>query len=621
MIASPGSSVNAEAEASQPVVLALEPHQVLAFLHRPPAAARRSTAVLMCAPFGWEDMCSYRARRLWAAELARAGYATARFDLPGSGDSSGSPHDSGLVQAWLSSVGSAGDWLRQVSSASRVVALGIGLGGLLAARALQQGAAIDELILWGVPARGRTLVRELRAQAALVPTPVDAHQPAASAPAPAPGALELIGYLLSGETADDLSAIDLSAAASWQRVPRRVLALGRDGMRGDARLVAALEEAGSAVTVADGAGYGELTTDPQQSRPPRATIERTISWIAEEAPGESCDEAPAARPQVERDHLQLRQDGVVLRETPLQLLCGDRRFFAVSTEPVGGGREEICAVLLNAGAQRHIGPNRNWVETARRWAARGVLTVRVDLQSIGDSEGEDTERLTDANFYDPARIEQTLAVLEQLRAVHPGRRFVLVGLCSGAYWGVHAALADASVAAALLINLYAFSWSDTLVAERDRRAAARALLGGFAERLRSGGFRRELLIRGIRSFRPGRAHLLARRSEGAQAPQIATSLDQLRDKDTQVLFLLGKREPLCDQLDHQGHLDHLDRWPNLTVERIPLQDHIFRALWSQHYVHERLDAALDRVLAQSSPAPTGLRQGEAPRPAGVLPAR
>lgn len=88
-----------------------------------------------------------------------------------------------------------------------------------------------------------------------------------------------------------------------------------------------------------------------------------------------------------------------------------------------------------------------------------------------------------------------------------------------------------------------------------------------------------------------------------------------------MLFLLGKREPLCDQLDHQGHLDHLDRWPNLTVERIPLQDHIFRALWSQHYVHERLDAALDRVLAQSSPAPTGLRQGEAPRPAGVLPAR
>lgn len=571
----------------------------------------------MCAPFGWEDMCSYRARGLWAAELARAGYATARFDLPGSGDSSGSPHDSGLVQAWLSSVGSAGDWLRQVSSASRVVALGIGLGGLLAARALQQGAAIDELILWGVPARGRTLVRELRAQAALVPTPVDAHQPAPSAPAPAPGALELIGYLLSGETADDLSAIDLSAAASWQRVPRRVLALGRDGMRGDARLVAVLEEAGSAVTVADGVGYGELTTDPQQSRPPQATI----SWLAQAPPGEPADEAPATRPQVERDHLELCQDGVVLREMPLELLCGGRRYFAVSTEPAGGGREDLCAVLLNAGAQRHIGPNRNWVETARRWAARGVLTVRVDLQSIGDSEGEDTERLTDANFYDPARIEQTLAVLEQLRAVHPGRRFVLVGLCSGAYWGVHAALADASVAAALLINLYAFSWSDTLVAERDRRAAARALLGGFAERLRSGGFRRELLIRGIRSFRPGRAHLLARRSEGAQAPQIATSLDQLRDKDTQVLFLLGKREPLCDQLDHQGHLDHLDRWPNLTVERIPLQDHIFRALWSQHYVHERLDAALDRVLAQSSPAPTGLRQGEAPRPAGVLPAR
>ncbi|MDQ6745221.1 MAG: alpha/beta fold hydrolase, partial [Actinomycetota bacterium] len=128
----------------------------------------------MCPPFGWEDMCSYRARRMWAAELAQAGYATARFDLPGSGDSWGSPHESELVQAWLSSVAGAADWLREVSSASRVVALGIGLGGLLAARALQQGAAMDDLILWGVPARGRTLVRELRAQAALVPAPAGA---------------------------------------------------------------------------------------------------------------------------------------------------------------------------------------------------------------------------------------------------------------------------------------------------------------------------------------------------------------------------------------------------------------------------------------------------------------
>ncbi|MDQ6745081.1 MAG: alpha/beta fold hydrolase, partial [Actinomycetota bacterium] len=457
-----------------------------------------------------------------------------------------------------------------------------------------------------------------------------AAQPATSAPAPRPapapadGALELIGYLLASETVQHLSAIDLSAATGWQRAPGRVLALGRDGMRVDPRLVRALEEAGSAVTVAEGAGYGELTTDPQQSRPPRETIARTISWLAEQAQGESSEDAlgtvPATRPQVERDHLQLRQDGVLLRETPLQLLCGARRLFAISTEPAGGGREDICAVFLNAGAQRHIGPNRNWVETARRWAARGVCTVRVDLQSIGDSEGEDTERLTEVNLYERDRVEQALAVLEQLRAAQPGRRFVLVGLCSGAYWALHAAMTDSSVAAALLINLYAFTWSATLVAERDRRAAARALRGGFAERLRSGGFRRELLIRGIRSFKPGRAHLLARRNERAQAPQVATTLDHLRDQDTQILFLLGKREPLYGQLEHQGHLSHLDRWPNVTVERIPLQDHIFRALWSQRFVHERLDAALDRLLAQRPVAPAGVPQGDLPRPAGILPA-
>jgi hypothetical protein len=47
----------------------------------------------------------------------------------------------------------------------------------------------------------------------------------------------------------------------------------------------------------------------------------------------------------------------------------------------------------------------------------------------------------------------------------------------------------------------------------------------------------------------------------------------------------------------QGALDQLERWPNLTVERIPSTDHMFRALWLQRHVHESMDRGLDRVLA------------------------
>ena len=56
---------------------------VLSLFH--PAAG--DVAVLMCPPFGWDDICSYRSRRDWAERLATAGYPALRFDLPGTGDS------------------------------------------------------------------------------------------------------------------------------------------------------------------------------------------------------------------------------------------------------------------------------------------------------------------------------------------------------------------------------------------------------------------------------------------------------------------------------------------------------------------------------------------------------
>jgi hypothetical protein len=36
------------------------------------------SAVLFCPPFGWDDICSYRSRRVWAERLAAHGYPTLR---------------------------------------------------------------------------------------------------------------------------------------------------------------------------------------------------------------------------------------------------------------------------------------------------------------------------------------------------------------------------------------------------------------------------------------------------------------------------------------------------------------------------------------------------------------
>jgi hypothetical protein len=57
-----------------------------------------------------------------------------------------------------------------------------------------------------------------------------------------------------------------------------------------------------------------------------------------------------------------------------------------------------------------------------------------------------------------------------------------------------------------------------------------------------------------------------------------------------------RAEPLYAQLGRLGQLANLERWPNLTIARYPSRDHLFRALWLQRLVHERLDRAMDSVL-------------------------
>jgi pimeloyl-ACP methyl ester carboxylesterase len=579
---------------AQVTFLGTEPDPVLAYLHSPPDGGR-GTAVLICPPFGWEEMCSYRARRRWAEALAAAGYPTARIDLPGTGDSGGFPDDPGRVAAWIDATAEASAWLRQRSGCERIVAIGIGLGGLVTYRAAAGGAPIDDLILWAVPASGRLLIRELRTYAGIVAArhPADAR----GGPALPEGASELIGFLLSAETKADLEAIKLTELELPRTGERRILLLGRDGLSPDKRLRAHLEERGAQVTVTDTDDYTDLMAHPQEALTPTHTIERSIAWL-DEGP-KSTRRSPQPTSARERSSVEMVHAGTAVRESPLtlRLLMGET--VGVVTEPVDVPPVPLCAVLLNAGALRHIGPNRTWVEMARRWAALGVTTVRLDLAGIGDADGDERELVSNAALYARRSTVDALGLLDQLAQRGFPDRFVLGGLCSGAYWSLHAALADPRVLGVLMVNLYSFYWSEALVAER----AAFENLG----RLRDQGWRRlvrrdvraDQLLTAVKSIGPGRIRRGARHPvERSQSGEIERALDQLRDQGTETLMLLAYGEPLYDQLVRYGQIDALDRWPNLTLERIPTRDHMFRAIWLQQRVHESMDRALERTLAR-----------------------
>jgi len=579
----------------QPLYLQCEPDPAFATVHRAAEQNARDAAVILCPPFGWDEVCSYRSLRFWAARLAQDGYATIRLSFPSTGDSGGCAQDPDRVGAWVAAVTSAADWLRAATGARRVIAVGIGVGGMLAYLAAAGGAVIDHLVLWGTPARGRALVRQLRAFSKLETTLFfEGLEP----PPPLPvGDLEAGGFLLSGETVQQLEQIKLDTIDLPLASDRRALLLERDGLAVDARLREHLERAGAAVTVAPGDGFGDMTSHPQQARPPLQVIERVRGWLEEvSAPAGAQASGGAAAGSVTSAELKLR-DGTVVRETPVRIGQPFGELSAVLVEPGAKPAHRLCVVLLNAGAVRRTGPNRMWVEAARRWAAHGVPTLRLDIEGIGDADGGETPYSDDGAFFAPTLVPQILSALDFLQDRGVGERFVLGGLCASANWAFHAALRDPRVCAVMLINLRTLtSWDPGLGPTRDLRAL-------FSEPFSLSRMRRVATGPRLRSFlrwmlaAPGRRLrrlVLGEDPSAAAERELDSALDAVMASGKRVLLLFSEHEPLYDEFTRSGRIERLASTPNVTIERIRVRDHTMRPSWAQRQAHSALDRALVR---------------------------
>jgi pimeloyl-ACP methyl ester carboxylesterase len=615
----------------RPFYLAAGSTPVFAMLH-PAAAPSRRSAVLMCSPFGWEDMCSYRCRRDWAEQLALEGHTTLRFDLPGTGDSAGDPADPGQLDSWTQSLSGAARWLLDAAEAERVVAIGIGLGGLVASRAALTGAPIDELVLWNVPGRGRTLVRELRAFSALevayIPDPGQAGREQPSQPF-GEGALVANGYLLSPETVAQLEQLDLRELARPARVPSRALLLGRDGIKVDDALRETFEQAGTQVRIGDGPGYGEMILNPQEARPPTKVFQTVSSWISEpETPTVDGDASAKAGAHpiravkvpdagVSSDQLTLVRDGVEIRETPISIEASEGPLFGILAEPVGEQRG-LSAVLMNAGPQRRTGPNRMWVEIARRWAALGVPTLRLDVAGVGDSAGDSTRLVRVSSLYSKEYVGQARSALDLLAALGFPQRTLMLGLCSGAYWSMHAALQDERITSVVMLNPRTLIWDEWVYAvRRTRELRQQLLLGSTWRKLVTGDITLARHLETARALadrassapararrRMTRSHAPAEQGSGVAKERIDGLLDALRNRDQRALMIFTGKEPLHRDFVQKGVFDRAQSWPNLRLETLgtSADTHTLSPPWLQRQVHDLVDEMLQQEL-RLIPAP------------------
>jgi len=111
----------------------------------------------------------------------------------------------------------------------------------------------------------------------------------------------------------------------------------------------------------------------------------------------------------------------------------------------------VGVIVLNAGLVHRIGPFRMNVELTRRLNAVGYPTLRFDLSTLGDSG---------ASAESQSRPQQICAdVGDAMTLLHEQagcRRFVLVGLCSGAENAHTVACTEARMAGAIFLDGYAY---------------------------------------------------------------------------------------------------------------------------------------------------------------------
>jgi alpha-beta hydrolase superfamily lysophospholipase len=580
-------------------------HRLFGWLHRPPNDSKADFGVVICNPFGYEAICSHRGMRAFAEAIAAAGMPALRFDYLGTGDSAEIDPNADQIQIWTRDVLAAADELRRRTGVGQVCLLGFRLGALLATLAASESNSVSALIAVAPIISGRRYLRELRttrmaASLGLDPSEATSDQQDASA-----GGMEVSGFAFSAATLATLAKVDLSTLQS----PPMLVIDGAMLVPGGRAHSAEVQERKTRVTLP---GLVEmLMTPPQFAQVPKQVIAATVDWLLQ-LPGQ----APAVS-----DRSAGRQNGdshsagpanvltlagnasapqITLTEKPVSF-GADALLFGIVTQPPAGEIRRRAVVLLNAGADHHIGASRMYVSMARNWAQHGYVVLRMDLAGLGDS-GTRPGRVDDDVFPQEA-LDDIRTAIEFLRASYGVGDVTLAGLCSGAYHALRAAVAGVSVNRILMINPQNYFWkpgetlNDLQLVEVVRNP------GLYRERLFSHAAWKRMLTGRVNILRIVKIYMqrpllaaestlrnVARRLRLRLPNDLGTELEEIVARGVRVVFVFARGEPGIGLLKLQAGSSVKRLGERCHIHTINSGDHVFTRSGSR--------AIMEKVVSQ-----------------------
>lgn len=556
--------------------------------------AQGDVGVVFCGAWGYEALCAQRACAEFAEMLASVGYPTLRFDYPGVGNSEGDLAGRTLDD-WIGSVAEAAQELRRTSGAKDIVLAGFGLGCLIACAAAERGLAVRGLVLLAPPLTGRRYLRETQALAAMVSAPDDGSDQMPE------GAVSVAGFALPASFAAALRGLDPA------RYSPSAGAFCLVAARSDTDISSLTEgwtAAGVQVRTHIFDGYAEVMAGPTTSRTPRATFLRLLAEVADLCPYRAAAEAndtPAEAARV------ATADYV---EEAARFGEGER-LFGVYCRPAQTAEGAPVVVIVNAGRNPHTGWRRMGVEMARQLAARGVASLRFDNSGVGESgarPGQPAETL-----YSDWPVLDALEAVDFVKARGTGP-VTLLGVCSGAFVGLQAAVSDGRVSGLVAANLYRFVWDPSENVAHALRFANRAI-GPALTRM----FTRERMskiLSGQFDVRPAVRHALKRGWRkfgvmsmswfGAFGPRGALYAECMRRFG--ILRARGVETALCYSAGDEG-LKEIDdyfgkggcdlaKYPNVRVAVIDKCDHNFTPPRANEWLLEQVVRVVDATVAR-----------------------
>jgi hypothetical protein len=243
-----------------------------------------------------------------------------------------------------------------------------------------------------------------------------------------------------------------------------------------------------------------------------------------------------------------------------------------------------AALFSNVGLNHRVGPNRTWVESARRLAELGLASLRFDLSGFGDSEARRDTR----SDLERAVLDMREA-LDFLGAKCRCDRFLLIANCSGVD-SLHAtALADPRVVGAIAIDGYIY---------RNRGYALRRRLRFIQPARWARHLRRRRVARATASSNPTGGVQEVWKRDIPTRERFASDLAQLVGRDVKLLFVYTSGVDTHYNYRDQFH-DMFGYRSEAAVLFFPRADHLF----SRESDRQELYAGIAAWIAREFPGP------------------